>query len=103
VPGVWRTKGERAWVTSWLLHPEALRARGLRAPIVAHRYELDDLPKGGSALRLLRLPLARPGVLAVIPRVFDDAIEVMGREGTFDVEALGAAFREAGADVSEEK
>lgn len=99
VAGVWYVEGAgpvEALATSWLLHPSAFEAEGLSTDLVAEIFPFDKLPKGGSAVKLLRLPFEVAGVLAVVPRVFEDRIEVVARRGVFDRAALTTAFQKAG-------
>jgi len=84
------------WVSRWLLHPDALAAVGLTPDVVSQRYTFTDLPRGGGAVRHLRLPFAVHGVLAVVPDVFHDAIDVVGRKGLFDGADLKQRFEKAG-------
>lgn len=92
VPGVWFRRADRrtnVWVCRSLLRPEAFAQAGLpRVGLVSRRERFPGMPKGTLARRLLLAALEQPGVLSVVGRLSDDTIEIVGRRGSVDLDAV---------------
>ncbi len=88
VPGVRHVdetaSGCIAWVSRWLLHPERLAHVGLKGDVASVVYRFESLPTGVRVVGHLRRPFAEKGVLSVVPRVAENAIEVIVRPKDHD-------------------
>lgn len=81
-----------AWISRWLLHPRHLEARGLRGDVAAVTFRFANLPDGPPAAKHFMRPFAEKGVLSVVPRVKDGAIELVVRPKVHDEKATLAAL-----------
>ena len=84
--------GTTAWISRWLLHPGHLEAAGLDGNVAAVTYHFENLPRGAPVVKHLMRPFAEKGVLSVVPRVDDGAIEVVVRPEAYDADATLAAL-----------
>lgn len=88
--------GAVAWISRWLLKPAHLEAQGLEGDVAAVVYRFKDLPDGPSVVKHLMRPFAEKGVLSVVPRVKEGAIEVIVRPKLHEAEKTLAALQKGG-------
>ena len=69
---------------------------GLRGDVGSVMYRFENLPGGAPAVKHFMRPFAEKGVLSVVPRVTDGAIELVVRPELHDAEATLAVLIGAG-------
>lgn len=93
--------GTVAWISRWLLKPVHLEAHGLEGDVAAVVYRFEDLPDGPPVVKHLMRPFTEKGVLSVVPRVKEGAIEVIVRPKVHDADRTLAALQEGGLTLLE--
>jgi hypothetical protein len=102
LPGVWYSTRDETqptvWLNHYLMHPRRLDALDLTSDVTTNRFRFKEFPVGSPAVPLLLMPYEQSTVVAVVPHVALNALEVIARPG-FDRKPLEEAFTNAGLEL----